>query len=223
MARFRFLIPLVLAGCFATTAARAEAYCTPGALRACFSISFGVVRTSDRTWDVAVRVANLQGTVSGLDASAMWGFWWNTPPITSYGSPGWKATVGLSSVAGPAYGGSGDWVWGGGIVTGAAEGGGIYGCSTGVSGIEWGFRTCGSGQFVTFNFELGISEVPPTGPPDVGATFYQVAFYNADGTLSLYTLDELTVLPEPFTIVLLGSGLAAMGGVGAIRRRKKNL
>ncbi len=28
------------------------------------------------------------------------------------------------------------------------------------------------------------------------------------------------VIPEPFTVVLLGSGLAAMGGVGALRRRR---
>lgn len=32
-----------------------------------------------------------------------------------------------------------------------------------------------------------------------------------------------TVVPEPFTIALLGSGLAGIGGVGLFRRRKKGL
>jgi hypothetical protein len=33
---------------------------------------------------------------------------------------------------------------------------------------------------------------------------------------------ETNIVPEPVTMILLGSGLAGMGGMGVIRRRKKD-
>jgi|SRR5690606_3435242 len=38
----------------------------------------------------------------------------------------------------------------------------------------------------------------------------------------VYALRGVTVVPEPFTMSLLATGLAGMGGVGAIKRRRKN-
>lgn len=76
-------------------------------------------------------------------------------------------------------------------------------------------------NWITINFTV-------SGTWDINNTYLLVKGQNGPNGMSTQCITGganqncyETVVPEPVTIVLLGSGLAGMGGVGFLRRRKK--
>jgi hypothetical protein len=113
------------------------------------------------------------------------------------------------------------------LSTGTSGNDGINGCTQLPGGTKW--LTCQSfpgSSYVEFEFQLsGWSNTDSASDFELRWHSQQV---NA-GELSLKCdtggygdYGPCTQVPEPFTIALLGSGLASMGGV-ALRRRKKGL
>jgi len=206
--------------------------CTPGAIRACHSISV-ITNWNGSVTSVTILVRNLQGgpfdntggsliqriglvapagvgTLSGLAVNAVGGANVVGTPSSSWvlRSPGALGGI-IELTAGTSNPGNGN--------------GGIMGCGT-----PWGgtpssyFQTCNSGwvelTFTTSNqwsannaeiavltndfavngagFECDSDNIPTPRPQCIMAT------------------------PEPVTMILLGSGLASMGGFGLVRRRK---
>jgi len=205
--------------------------CTPGAIRACHSISV-ITNWNGSVTSVTIRIRNLQGgvfdntggsliqrigliaptnvgTLSALSTAAVGGASSvGTPNNWVLRSPGFIGGI-VELTAGTPNPTSGD--------------GGIQGCSA-----PWGgspasyFQTCNGGwvelTFTTSNqwsannaeiavltnhfavdnsgFECDSDDIPSPRPQCIVAT------------------------PEPVTMILLGSGLASMGGFGLVRRRK---
>lgn len=81
----------------------------------------------------------------------------------------------------------------------------------------------GTEGWVTITFSI-------TGQWDVANTYLLVKGRNQEyGTATACITGgtyancaEMNVVPEPITVILLGSGLAGMGGLGVLRRRKKD-
>jgi hypothetical protein len=96
----------------------------------------------------------------------------------------------------------------------------------GIRGLDWDFKLQGKngpsdgiGVGETFVFRLTWNAAGDR--PDLG-DFVPLAGFGANiHGMGPDDISDWAVVPEPVTIVLLGSGLAGLGGAGLLRRRKR--
>lgn len=117
-----------------------------------------------------------------------------------------------------------------GLATGSRGNDGINGCTQLPGGTKW--LTCGSfpgSPYMEFKFQLSGWD-----KNTMSASEFELRWHSQQiGPNGAYSLKcdtggyggygPCSQVPEPFTIALLGSGLMGVGGVGFIRRRKKDL
>jgi len=208
--------------------------CTPGAVRACASIQVVTSLFGGGT-NVTIRVRNLQGGPSWIGDNTGGSFIRRiglvAPNVTGATGLSVNAVGGAGTIGSPA----GLWLLQnpgglGGLITMTAGppnstggNGAIQGCNAPWGGTRSSyFQTCNTGwvelTFTTTNFwSANNAEVA------ILSTDYAV---NGGGfecdTDNFPTPREQCVVatPEPITMILLGSGLASMGGFGLVRRRK---
>lgn len=215
--------------------------CTPGSMRACANLQ--VITTPDGSGgtNVIIRLRNLAGTldVGNLDntgGSLITRIGLVAPQIMGASGLTVNAVGGASSVGSPA----GFWMLrnpgglGGPIeltagITPGTTSGGVAGCLPSYSGYQADrFETCALGGWIEFSFNTTNSwsanqaEVAwliqdANNPAGFGEECGSDPTTSTPGGRSY-----CAVTPEPITMVLLGSGLAGMGGFGALRRRRKD-
>lgn len=206
-------------------------YCINDAFVVCASVRISVTDAGVLT----MQVWNLQGTV--LDGHPL-GIAHTINAVGLYHTGGWTGSGAL--VDATYMGGSIKDAWeananniktlGGvnaSIKSGAGGNAGVNGCLELPGGTKW--LTCQSfpgSPFVEFTFNLS----------DWNSTYSAEDFelrWHSKQVAGDYSLKcdtggagdygPCTQVPEPITLALLGSGLASMGGVGLLRRRKKGL
>lgn len=224
-------------------------YCTTGAVRACASVTASVVYLGDGTSILNLRIRNLEGTspfdntggskihqvLYGIPALAMGRGSFRFPPTGPEGSVGQYGDVITAGPFDPAGGvgfGSGD------ILSFGQFGKGIVGCTaipldpppypplphiTGGEPIKFrgAWQTCPELGY-TGSFLISLHMPYELDARDL---FVGWSVTTAAGEIIACDTRDLTtcepvVTPEPITIVLLGSGLAGMGGLRYLRRRK---
>jgi hypothetical protein len=207
--------------------------CTPGSMKACASLVVTTTAYSGGTM-VTIRVTNLQGTFSwdqtqgslitriGIVAPSISGGAGLT--VTAQGGATATGTPGPLWVLRNPGGLGGPIELDAGILTNTN--GGIAGCSAPAGGYPANyFSTCGGWVEFSFtttntwsasNAELAWLTRNMTNPvaPN-GAIECDTQPNNAGRAVCA------EVVPEPITMVLLGSGLAGMTGFGVVRRRRK--
>jgi hypothetical protein len=114
------------------------------------------------------------------------------------------------------------------LSTGTSGNDGINGCTQLPGGTKW--LTCNSfpgTPYVEFKFQLSGWDRSTMSAEDFELRWHsQQVGPDYEESLKCDTggygdYGPCTAVPEPFTIALLGSGLASMGGVGLLRRRRK--
>jgi hypothetical protein len=207
--------------------------CTPGALRACVSLQVFTTLNGTGGTNVTVLVRNLQGGPGWLGdntgGSVLSRIGIVTPQIIGASGLTVNGISGAGTFGNPASqwllrnpGGLGGLVelTAGITVNGP---GGIIGC-----GAPWGgfpasyFQTCNSGWV-----SLSFTTTNAWSANSADVAFLTTSYAANNGSFECDT-DNLptprpactVATPEPVTMILLGSGLASMGGVGLVRRRK---
>lgn len=210
--------------------------CTPGAFRSCASLQVITTANASGGTDVVIRVRNLAGSgfaYHNAGGSLITRIGLITPDVTG------AANLAVNAVGGASAVGSASAPWFlrspgglGGLIELTATlapgsfSGGIAGCVPSYSGYQAvRFETCGANAWVEFTFTTSNSW---------SANQAEVAWLLQDVENPAGYAEECgsnpgsghrsfcAVTPEPVTMVLLGSGLAGMGGFGVLRRRKKN-
>lgn len=209
-------------------------YCSTGAIRTCASlqVTTNLIGGGGNGTSVMIFVRNLQGSGYGIDNTG-------GSVITRIGlvAPSISGASGLSVSSTNAPVGAPSLFWhlsnpgslGGPIeltagITPGSMSGGILGCNSPAGGAPGNYyRTCGAGDWVIFQF---------TTTNDWSANDAQVAWLSqnyANGGSGIECDTNggapgrescVQVTPEPITMLLLGSGLAGVGGMGVVRRRK---
>lgn len=209
--------------------------CTPAAFRACVSLQVLTTLNGSGGTNVVIRVRNLAGSgymYQNGGGSLVTRIGILAPHIASASGLVMTAVGGATNVNNAQL----PWVLrspgglGGPIELTAGNSGGndggIAGCVPGASGYQVRyFETCGPTSWVEFSFTTSNAW---------SANQAEVAWFIADMSNPAGGAEECGsiatgpnrafcgVAPEPVTMVLLGSGLAGMGGFGVLRRRKKN-
>jgi len=210
--------------------------CSPGAVKTCVSMYMYTTNFGGNT-QVRLFVRNAQGAAPwipdntggsilrrlGIVAPTTGGLLNNSLGIIThgafhFGNPGslWGVRTG-GGIGGPIE-----------VTAGVStnNNGGIEGCNNPLVQVGNRYRTCGN-QWVEFTF----STVNAWSANNAEVAFITASYANgtlgqecdsgqpAPGSGRFYCG---MVTPEPISMLLLGSGLAGVGGMGIIRRRKQN-
>lgn len=240
----RTLFGLGVIALVAASPARADfkdfiGYCSPGALRSCASLQIITTLNGSGGTNVLIRVQNLQGSMYpdntggslltriGIVAPTNIGSASGLTVTTSGTATAMNNPGALWSLRTPGSIGS-PIELAAGISSGTS--GAIVGCSDPSSGTpSTHFRTCGTTGWVEFSFttsnawsandaELAWVIDKTTNFPG-GGLECDTDTVPAPGRTGCIATSPV---PEPITMVLMGSGLAGMGGIGFLRRRRKN-
>lgn len=233
----RVVATLALASAIGASALRADFkdfsnYCSTGSIRACASVQVYTALNGSGGTDVVLLVRNLQGSGYGIDNTG-------GSVITRIGlvAPSISGASGLQVQSSNVPVGSPSGFWnlsnpgrlGGPIeltagITPGSTAGGIIGCDSPASGLPGSyFNTCGSNDWVVFYF----TTTNAWSANDAQVAWLTQQFGVNGGGLECDTNGGspgrescVSVTPEPITMLLLGSGLAGVGGVGVVRRRR---
>lgn len=241
MKQLRRLTSLAAMSMAFTASARADVKlfqnrCSPGSLRACASLMVTTQLNASGGTDVRISVRNLQGWSSdNTGGSLITRIGIVAPPIAGF-STGLTMTANGAATAGTPGsawflrrpGGLGSPIE---LTAGIASGtknGGIAGCGAPQGGMpaSW-YRTC-NGGWVDFTFsttnawsannaEVAWLTTNMAASPNTGLECGTNDGGPNDGRNYCASAD---VTPEPISMLLLGSGLAGLGGFGFVRRRK---
>lgn len=209
--------------------------CTAGAIRTCASIQVSTMLVGGNTV-VTMRVRNLQGQLAtdntggslitqlGITAPDISGTTVEGPQVS------WEGAGTNVGSAEDYWDFSSRRIGGTGVEfateDGKANRGAIRGCDPSEANPSSYFLTCDSNQWVSFAFTLVDA--------DFSDTNWQVAYgvqavvNGGENWNSIQCVPgnpdhpcDSEVVPEPITMILLGSGLAGVGGVGLRRRRRE--
>jgi len=196
--------------------------CTSGALIVCSSFTFN--NTSGNTWLLVLTV----NTVNGASASSTGAFlsavgMFNSPPATgpfsnTSGPSGWTFATGTTGDCSD--------------LNGASFSGNVYACfakngNTGLTSVTFQFDDANASDLSKLNTSsvgYHLQGIPQTGGATCSAKIGVSAIAGANGTSSVSTSDctgTTTTTPEPASLFLVGTGLAGLGGLGVIRRRRR--